>query len=429
MKITGKRLFISFLIAVLMMIPLIAAFLYFSVDDRVKIKSTPPVFVNTSNIMRLDSTVLTPDAVTAFVNSRMQKAGVSGMAISIINNHSLVYQQYSGMKDTRKNEPFTPGTIFDAASFSKTIFADVVLQLAAENVIHLDTPLYKYLEEPLHSFKTNTFQQLLGANFIDYTDLEGDERYKQITPRMCLSHTTGFPNWRWLEDDDRLRIKFDPGSHYAYSGEGIFLLQLILEEVTGRDFEEIAVEKVFSPLNMDRTSYVWQRAYEGHHARGHSIDGNDLGIPKRNLPSASGSMSTTLEDYTIFFMNVLSQKERRHRDLLTPQIRITSKQQFGPNATVDTNEHDKIRLSYGLGFGLYETPYGKAFFKEGHDDGWQHYAVGFPEKGAGLILMSNSDNAESIFKYLIEYCLGNPYTPWYWEGYFPYDSSTYVHTR
>jgi len=75
----------------------------------------------------------------------------------------------------------------------------------------------------------------------------------------------------------------------------------------------------------------------------------------------------------------------------------------------------------GLGFGLYHSRYGKAFFKEGHLDGWQHYAVGFPSQGFALIMMANSDNAESIFKELIEYASGNTDTPWYWEGYIPYD--------
>jgi hypothetical protein len=120
-------------------------------------------------------------------------------------------------------------------------------------------------------------------------------------------------------------------------------------------------------------------------------------------------------------MTILKQNQKRYEQMIAPQIRIKSVQQFGPNAFVDTDENDSIQLSYGLGVGLYETPYGKAFFKEGHLEGWQHYAVGFPRQGTALILMSNSDNAEGTFKYLIELCLANPYTPWYWEHYIPFD--------
>ena len=132
-------------------------------------------------------------------------------------------------------------------------------------------------------------------------------------------------------------------------------------------------------------------------------------------------MTTTLEDYTRFFQAVLKQEQPRYRELITPQIRIKSKQQFGPNSWIDTYENDSIQLSYGLGFGLFFSPYGKAFFKEGHGEGWQHYAVGFPDKGTGIVLLSNSDNAESIFKELLELSIGNKYTPWYWENYIPYN--------
>jgi len=60
---------------------------------------------------------------------------------------------------------------------------------------------------------------------------------------------------------------------------------------------------------------------------------------------------------------------------------MQSKQQFGPNYLIDTNDNDRIQLISGLGFGLYETPYGRAFFKEAHLKGWQHCAIGFPVQG------------------------------------------------
>lgn len=65
------------------------------------------------------------------------------------------------------------------------------------------------------------------------------------------------------------------------------------------------------------------------------------------------------------------------------------------------------------------TPYGHAFFKEGHDNGWQHYSVCFTDKKVAIVIMSNSDNTESIFKELLAYCIGDTFTPWYWENYIP----------
>ncbi len=421
MKKILKRIVVVLAVLGITFLIVAVAVVYSSVADTMEIKNEIPPFKNTLPIIRLDSQVLSPDSISAYVSALMDKADVHGLAISIINNHDLVYQHYFGYKDKQKEQRFEPGSIFYGASFSKTIFADIVLQLIDEKVLHLDTPLYTYLEKPLYNYHTNSFQHLFGANFIDYSNLETDDRYKKFTARMCLSHTTGLPNWRWLEPDKKIKIKFEPGTRYSYSGEGMFLLQFVIEKITRKTFEEIAAEKVFRPLSLSRSSFVWQRAYEGNYAVGHDAYARNLRIPKQNVANAAGSLSTTLEDYTVFFKSVLQQKENRHQWMITPQIRIKSKQQFGPNALVDVDDNDTIRLSYGLGFGLYETRHGKAFFKEGHLEGWQHYAVGFPSQGIGLVVMSNSDNAESIFKELIEFTLGNNSTPWFWEGYIPYD--------
>jgi CubicO group peptidase (beta-lactamase class C family) len=107
--------------------------------------------------------------------------------------------------------------------------------------------------------------------------------------------------------------------------------------------------------------------------------------------------------------------------MFTLQLRIRTIQQFGLYSVRDTTTNDAIQLGYGLGWGLLQSPQGTGAFKEGHGDGFQHYSIIFPQKGMGIVIMSNSDNAESIFKYLLEYLIGDTYTPWYWQNYFPYD--------
>ena len=86
-----------------------------------------------------------------------------------------------------------------------------------------------------------------------------------------------------------------------------------------------------------------------------------------------------------------------------------------------TGENDGIRLSYGLGWGLLWSKYGKACFKEGHDDGFQNYAITFEEPRTGIVIMTNSDNGESIFMELLATLIGDTFTPWRWENYLPYD--------
>jgi CubicO group peptidase (beta-lactamase class C family) len=89
--------------------------------------------------------------------------------------------------------------------------------------------------------------------------------------------------------------------------------------------------------------------------------------------------------------------------------------------TETSTENQSIRLSYGLGWGLYWTPYGRAFFKEGHDEGWRHYAVCFDKPGIGILIMTNSSNGEGIYKELLETLLKNTFTPIEWEQFTPYN--------
>ncbi|QTD38069.1 serine hydrolase [Polaribacter batillariae] len=145
---------------------------------------------------------------------------------------------------------------------------------------------------------------------------------------------------------------------------------------------------------------------------------------KRTQANAAGSLYTTVNDYSKFLrhlLNLSSKKSPITELLFEPSVRITSKTQFGYQAWEDTNQNDAVELSYGLGFGILNTPYGKAVFKEGHDNGFQHYFILFPAEQKGVLLMSNSDNAESTFKKLLELTIGDTYTPWRWQRYTPYD--------
>jgi CubicO group peptidase (beta-lactamase class C family) len=135
-------------------------------------------------------------------------------------------------------------------------------------------------------------------------------------------------------------------------------------------------------------------------------------------------MQTTPRDFALFMLAMLRGKglSKQTRDLmLSPQIQIFSKRQFPTLATETTDQNRSIRLSYGLGWGLYWSPYGKAFFKEGHDEGWRNYAVCFDDQKSGIVIMTNSSNGEGIFKEILEILQRNTFTPIEWEGYTPYD--------
>ncbi len=369
------------------------------------------------SIKRTNGSTISGDSLTMRVQHLMQIANVSGVAISVFNNNEPVYSKTFGLANVQQHIQLLPNTEMYGASFSKMVFAYIVMQLVQDKIIDLDKPLVTYLPKSLPDYK-------FDSKYKGYQDLKDDERYKKITARMCLMHTTGFPNWRWFEPDQKLKIKSDPGTRYSYSGEGIYLLQFVLEQITGENLETIAQERVFQPLGMKNTSYVWQNSFDTNICYGHNEKGEPYELKKRNEANAAGSMTTTLNDFTKFYTALINHKnltKKSFDEMTSTQVRIKSKAQFGPRAIIDSADNDNIQLSYGLGVGVFHTPYGRAFFKEGHDDGWGHYSICYPDKKIAIVIMTNNDNGESIFKELLEYAIGDIYTPWRWENYIPYD--------
>lgn len=373
--------------------------------------AAPSIASTNAPIKRLDGTTITPEEVDATVTRLMTAAEVTGVDIAILNGGKVAYMKSYGFRDKEKNLPLTPDSVMTAASLTKSTFAYMVMKVVQEKVIDLDKPLYQYLPKPL-------------PDYPKYQDLANDPRYEKITARMVLSHTTGFPNWRYLTSDHKLSINFEPGSRFAYSGEGIDLLQLVVEAILGKPLEQPMDARVFQPLGMSRTSMIWQERFESDYANGYDEYGRSLGPARWNHADAAGSMQTTLRDFTKLVLAVANGDglQKQTRDLmLSPQIQILSKHEFPSLNTESTEENKAIRLSYGLGWGLYFTPYGEAFFKEGHDEGWRNYIVYFTKAKIGLVILTNSSNGEGIYKDLLEALLHNKFTPIEWESFTPYD--------
>jgi CubicO group peptidase (beta-lactamase class C family) len=364
-----------------------------------------------TQIIRPDGSILPDVAVDSLVKKLMDTARVTGLAMGILTDNRVNYIKSYGYKNKTTNGLNDTATSFYGASLAKPLFGYIVLQLVDSGLMDLDKPLYTYLPRPLPEYE-------------NYRDLAGDDRWKLITARHCLDHTTGFPNWRQFnpKGNEKLEIFFTPGERYAYSGEGIYLLQFVVETITGRNLEELAREKIFIPFGMSKTSFLWQPSFENNYAVPHDETGNPLPKSKRTKANAAGSMETTIADYSRFMTAVMQGNQlsvKLKAEMLTPQIGIFTKQQFPSLNNNKTSKYKKIRLSYGLGWGLFISPYGWAFFKEGHDEGWGHYTIQFPEKGFSLIIMTNSSNGERIFKELVEKITGVT-IPWEWEGYIPY---------
>jgi CubicO group peptidase (beta-lactamase class C family) len=372
---------------------------------------TASVGQNRPGFTRADGVNLSTRQIDSTVERLMSAAKVTGLALALIEKGEVSYVKAYGMADVSEGRPLWPDTVMYGASLTKAAFAYMVMTLADDGALNLDTPISDILPKPLYEYE-------------NYVDLANDDRWRQWTLRMLLSHQAGLPNWRWFSDSGKLTIIFEPGSRYADSGEGFQIAQLVLERGLGADVNQLMEERVFDRFDMHRTSMTWREAFRPNFANGYDEQGNDLGHEMRQSVQAAGSMDTTVTDFSAFLAGVVAGEgisNEAKAEMLGVQVRITARRQFPTQFPVDTDSNQDIQLSYGLGWGLFESRFGPAFFKEGHDDGTNNYALCLDRTRHCILILSNSSNAESIFLYLVNELLGNTGLPWEWEGYIPYD--------
>ncbi len=330
---------------------------------------------------------------------------VKGLAIAVIDAGEITHVSAYGYRNVEKALPLTTETVMYGASLTKTMVAYLTLQLADEGVIDLDKPVALYLSRPLPDYE-------------DYADLAGDERWRSLTARIILNHATGFANFRWLEDDQMLRFHFDPGTRYAYSGEGLYILQLAIEEGLGLDLEVEAKRRIFDPFGMTRTSLRWRADFADNLADGYAIDGSFEPHDERSSPSAAGSMDTTISDQAKMWAAIARGdriSKRSRAELVRPQLPIRSARQF-PSLLEETDPRGpEIGLSAGLGLVTFQDEAGLSWFKGGHNDWTGNMVVCQDARQRCIVLLSNSVRAERIYPDLVRFVLGDTQTPWWWE--------------
>lgn len=358
----------------------------------------------------LDGRTLTISNLNNRIEALMQANSVTGLGIAIIRDRTSWIHAY-GVRNAKDKLPLTPDTVMYGASLTKATFAYMVMQLADEKRVDLDRPIAQYLPQPL-------------PNYPKYADLAADPRWRRLTFRMLLDHTSGFPNLRQFEPDGKLKFHYDPGTRFAYSGEGLNLAQFVLENGFGLDVGKEMQRRIFDRFGMKRTSMTWRDDFGDNVADNHLQNGEVAPHSHRRNVGAAGSMDTTLSDWAHFLTAVINANgltPASKAEMIRLQIPIDSVTQFPTLSDAKTGEYKPIHLGYGLGWGVFETPFGHAFFKEGHDDGTANYALCVEPRRACILLLSNSVRAEGIFKAVVDEVMGDVHLPWKWEGYIPYD--------
>jgi CubicO group peptidase (beta-lactamase class C family) len=239
---------------------------------------------------------------------------------------------------------------------------------------------------------------------------------------MVLTHSTGFANFWFAEPDRKLRIHFDPGIRYSYSGEGMILLQFVIEhgrkdKGLGLDVGQLT-QANFDRLGMTRTSLQWRPDFRPNLADGFNDKGVAVPHDERSKVRAAGSMDTTIADLSKFAAALVRHdglSAASYAEMVKPQLHIGTATQF-PNFAPDLPVGRQRRDLYaGLGLIVFNGPKGPGFFKGGHDEQTANTLVCLERSERCILILSNDVRSEAGFAKLVRFVLGETGVPYDWE--------------
>jgi CubicO group peptidase (beta-lactamase class C family) len=324
------------------------------------------------------------------VHSLMASTHANGIAVAVIDHGKVSYVHAFGIRNA-KGDPLNADTIMYGASLTKTVFAYTVLQLVDQGKLKLDTPIKDDLDKPLPTYGPDpVFPDRHGP----YPDLADDPRWQRITPRMCLTHSTGFNNFYFIEPDQKLRIHFDPGTQFSY---------------TAADFKR---------LGMTRTSLTFLNGAETNFADGWNDQGQPQPHSQRKKPRAAGSMNTTITDFAQFAAALvrgdgLSAASRA--EMVKPSLHIGTAHLFPDFAPQLPAAQQRKDLAAGLGVIVFDGPQGHGFYKGGHDGQTANTMVCIEKSERCAVILSNDVRAEAGYADLVHFILGDTGVPFDWE--------------
>jgi CubicO group peptidase (beta-lactamase class C family) len=349
-------------------------------------------------------------ALDSEVARAMSATQSRGLAIAVIENGRVVHVRSYGDRNAN-GDALETNTIMYGASLTKSAFAFMVMQLVEEGRLDLDRPISEYLDRPLPEYPTE-------EKYAPWIDLANDPRWRSITARHLLTHSAGFANFAFVEPDGKLRFHFDPGTRYAYSGEGMILLQFVIERGLGMDVGQEMQKRVFNRFGMKNTSMIWRPEFVANLADGWRVDGTVEPHDERSKVRAAGSMDTTIADMALFAAGYVrgdGLSTQSHAELLKPQLPINTVSQFPSLQAELPSERRRIDLAAGLGVVVFKGPQGEGFMKGGHNDSTGNTFVCINRKKRCVLILSNDVRTEAAFPHLVEFILGETGAPWRWE--------------
>ncbi len=341
---------------------------------------------------------LSPEAlwIEETVLKQKELFGAPGIAIGIIKNDTVIYSDAHGVRSVNTRDTLTIQSLFHMASVSKPFVASAIVQLVEKGKIDLNEKLTTYL--PYYTM--------------------ADERYKDITIKQMLAHTSGIPNtgdyeWDKPQYDDGAAeryarsqsaevLDFKPDTEYNYSNPAFDILCAVIAKVSGMTFENYMTRHIFEPIGMKNSTFFKPDVPKELATQPHIIDDSlktavSEIYPYNRRHAGSSTLHSNVEDMLLWAEVYLNKGEINGK-------RIFSEASYELLTTVHTPEGQrKVCLSWFPG----RIDGSPIYYHGGQDTGFNSFFGFMPEKNTAIVMMANTDyfwrqaNAGIILKTII----------------------------
>lgn len=303
----------------------------------------------------------------------LAKHDVPAAAVALISNGQIAWVRAYGEQSA--GVPTTPDTLFNVASLTKPITAELILRLASAGQLSLTEKMSDYWLDP---------------------DLAGSPWHVTLTPTIALTHRTGFENWR--PNDGPLKFQWEPGTRTGYSGEGFNYLGRYTERKLGRPFEELVREHVFKPLGMRNSFFTSHPALSGRVAMVQGPDGTRRLPDVQTTWNGADDLHASVGDYARFMAAVMK------NDGLSPAIAAARGRTF-ENMVAMACPREKIAaelcpksVAFGLGWVAYDNGQELVMMHGGGDWGERTLAFYVPARRFGLVIFTSGANGQKVIR-------------------------------
>lgn len=306
----------------------------------------------------------------------MEEIGIPAVSLALIDQGKVVFSHNYGYKALAQKSPVDSNTVFEACSLSKSYLVYAVFRLVEQGKIKLDTPIYKYMEPG--------------------PALDHDPRYRNITPRMILSHCSGIENWKEDNNRDTLEILSDPGKTFVYSGTGYNYLAEAISAVIHQPYESYVQELVLKPLSLTHSYFTFTEQDSAgikietpaDYATGHDVFGKEIPKWKNREAVPSSANIVTAADYAKLVIATFDGKHLSAasvNQLRRPQIRLGTEDQ---------------PYYYGPGFEILCTGTDTIIGHGGNNAGFKGQLFYSLKSRSGFVLLANSDRGKLMTGWL-----------------------------